>query len=165
MTTTYLGGLTIGDLLPGVGVPMLALMADLQARLTALLEFKPTLSISFDDMLTINASIAASIEAALAIGLQPPTLSLQIQVVADLSLALQLQLELLLEFMKLLLVPSVHTWHYTGRADTLGSDMSTTLAGGLPGGAGPAENINALIIATGAADAWNALAQIFKTTP
>ena len=165
MTTTFIGELTIGDFVPGVFDALLAAEADLEARIAALANFAVTVDLDLSGQLALALQIVASIEAAIALGLTAPSISAQIAAQVALTTALQLQLELILELFDLFEAAGVWGYHYTGRADTLGSDMTTELSAGLPGGGGPSETVNALILITNVSATWTAMQQIFKTAP
>lgn len=165
MTTTYIGALSIGEALPGVKGPLLVAVADLEARIAALASFKATVSLDVAAQITIAEQILASLQAALTLGLKAPSLDVQISAVVALTEALRAQLLVILNLMGLFGAPGVYAWHYNGRADTLGSEMSAELAGGAPSGGGPAENVDALILLTNLPATWAAMSQIFKVAP
>lgn len=165
MTTTYVGGISIGAAVPGVLDALVAAIGDIQGRITALASFVPSLvppSLTAD--IGVATSIIANLTASIAVGITPPSIDLQVAIMAGVMAALQIQLQVILDLFNLFDF-GIHVWHYNGRADTLGADMTTELAAGMPGGAGPAENIDALVLATNVAQSWAAMQAIFKTTP
>lgn len=162
---TYVGEASLTVLLPGIGGALFAAKASLEAQIAALVNFQATVSLSFAAQLAVLAQAQASLEAAIALGLQPPSLDVQIQITAAVALALQLQLQVILDLFNLLANAGVHAYAYDGRADGLGPQLTTALTTGLPGGAGAAEHTNALVLATTVGATWTAMQAIFKTTP
>jgi hypothetical protein len=165
MSLTFVGQLSVGDTLPGVLIALQIATADAQARLDALLSFKASVSLDLTAQIELAEKILASLQAALVLGLKAPSIGVQIQAVADLTIALQLQLRLILDLLKLFGAQGVWVWHYNGRADQLGAAMTTALATGLPAGGGPAEVIDALVLATNVITTWDAMSAIFKVNP
>ncbi len=164
MTVQYVGGMTIGDALPGVALPLITLTGDVQLRLNALLSFSA--SITLPDLnadLVLAAEIAANIQAALVFGITPPSIDLQAAIVLDAIALLKLQPKIIKDLMDLFTF-GVHIYNYTGQVNQLGSDFNAALASGVPGGAGTDICDGLLWIAT-APGAWAAIAQIFKVTP
>lgn len=160
---TPIGELTLTELMPGVVAPLIAAQADLQARITALLGFSATVGLDMSGLITLSAGILANLEAGLALGLQAPSLSVQINAVAALTLAIQAQLQLILDLLNLL-GASVSAWAYDGTAGGFGAALDGAFAGGISGG-GAAQHVNALILATQYPAVWAVIAQIFRTTP
>lgn len=163
MTMTYLGQETIGTHVPGPLVLMAAAMGDVQARLTALLSFAPSItppSIAAD--LEVAASIVANLNASITI--EPPSIELQVEIMANLTLALQLQLKILVDFTALFATAGLYAYAYDGTAANFGTELGAEVGGGFPGGAG-GDHVNALILATSIPACWLAISQIFKVTP
>lgn len=168
MTITYVGGITLGDALPGVRAPILAAMGDIQGRLVAMASFNAAL---------VPPSIASDIEtagkilfnlqacaAAIASGqIAPPSIDLQAQIMLDVVALLKLQLQAFAD-LKGLFAFGAHVYAYQDQADALGGAFSTELAAGVPGGAGADTAYALLLVATEPA-AWGAMAELFKTTP
>jgi len=164
-TLTYLGEDTIAVWLPGVIGPLIAAQADLQARITALLGFSATVGLDLSHLITLSANILANLQAGLALGLQAPSLTVQINLVASLTLALQLQLQLILDLFGLLANAGVHAYAYDGTAAGFGPEATAAMAAGLPGGGGPTQHINALVLATSIGATWTAMSAVFRVTP
>jgi hypothetical protein len=162
---TYIGEETIEALIPGVVGPLLAAEADLQAKITALLSFSATVSLDISAQIELAGQILASLQLALSLGIQAPSLDVQINIMAALLVAIRLQLQLILDLFALLANAGVHAYAYDGTAAGFGPTVTTALTAGLPGGGGPGEHINALILATSVGLTWSAMAQIFRTTP
>jgi hypothetical protein len=119
--------------------------------------------------LTLNPpSVGATAAAAalLALEVQPPNVSGQLLVTADLVAELQLligqlrgYLEILAAFGVTLGGAGVHLYGYTGRADELGPAVRTALLGGLPGGS-PSDPAAALLLVASTAEGRAALGAI-----
>lgn len=164
MTVQYVGGMTIGDALPGVQAPLIAAIGDIQARLTALLEFKPNLvppSLTAD--IQANAEILANLKLSLALGVTPPSLDVQASIMLDAVALLKAQLAIILALFDLFRA-GIHVYNYTGQANALGADFTAALASGVPGGAGT-DAVDGLLLIAAVPAAWAAIAQLFKTTP
>jgi hypothetical protein len=159
-TLTYVGEVTIGAAIPGVNGALLAAMADLNARLAALIAFQATVSLD----LTAQINLAATISAALSAALQPPSLSVQINLVTALIAQLQLQLQVIVDLFSLFANGGLHVYAYTGRADGLGPKVTTALTAGLPGGAA-GDFTTALVLATTVGATAGAMPLVFKMSP
>lgn len=164
MTTTYVGGMTIGEEIPGAVEAVVAAVGDVQARLDAIVDFGAAI-IVIPPSIEADLEVAASIIANLQLAIEPPSIALQAQILADVMAALAAQLSAFAALMGLFATAGIHVWHYNGRADTLGAEMTTELSGGVPGGGGGAADINALIIATELSATWTAMQGVFKTAP
>jgi len=177
MSLTYLGSLSIGSLIPlGAAAGAAAVAAvqlsipELKARLEALASFAPTPG-SFAADISVAQSIIASIEAAIAVGLEAPSLDAQIAIVAALVAELRAalatidaQLSVVTGFLALLETGGVFAYAYSGDADALGGALTTELASGFPGG-GPTDPTNAIIYATTTPDTWTSMSAVFKVVP
>ncbi len=164
MTVQYVGGMTIGEALPGLALPLITITGDIQLRLNALLDFKPTLVLpSLQADLELSAQIAANIQAALTLGLTPPSLDLQATIMLDAIALLKVQLGIIKNLYDLF-TAGIHIYNYTGQVNQLGSDFSAALTSGVPGGAGTDICDGLLWLAT-APGAWAAIAALFKVTP
>ncbi len=175
MTVTYLGSLTTGAAIPGAAALAAAgtaginlALPDIQARLSALLAFTPT-PISLTANLAIAQQVVTSVTASLALGVTPPDISAQLAIVAALVAELtaavasvNAQLEIIAGFD--MSASGVYAYSYAGQANQLGSEFSTELSGGFPGGT-PTDATNAVLLATTAPGAWTALQTFLKTTP
>lgn len=163
-TLTYIGELSLAELMPGVVGPLVAAQADLQARINALLSFSATVGLDMSQLVTLSGNILANLQAGLALGLQAPTLTAQINLVVSLTATLLAQLQLILDLMNLL-AAAVHAFAYDGTAAGFGATVTAALASGLPGGGLPTDHVNALVFATSIPASWYAISQIFRTTP
>ena len=167
MSTAYVGELSIEACLPlPVGL-LLTAMADLQAKLTAMLAFSvklglPALSISAQ--LELAAQITASLNAALQIGLTPPSISAQLDIVLAVIVQLQVELDLYLNIFSLLANAGVFVYAIDAATNAVGGELSTALASGFPGHAA-GDHANVLVLGTVSGATWAAMSQIFKVTP
>lgn len=160
---TPIGDLTLTEVMPGVIGPLVAAEADLQARITSLLSFSATVGLDMSGLITLSAGILANLQAGLSLGLQAPSLSVQINAVVALTAAIQAQLQLIQDLFDLL-GASVSAWAYDGTAGGFGAAIDGEFAGGISGG-GAGQHVNALILATQYPAVWTTLGQIFRTTP
>lgn len=164
MTATYVGGMSLGDAMPGVMAPILQAMGDVQAKITACASFSVGIT---PPSLTANIAAAASILAnctlALSAGIEPPSIDLQFQIIADAVIVLQLQLQIILDFLNLL-GAGVHVYAVSAQTDAVGGELTSALVAGVPGGA-PSDLANALVLITTIPADWAKIAQVFKTTP
>lgn len=165
MALTYIGELTIGGLMPGISAPFAAAVGDLQARLDACVAASANLTVSLplQAQIDIATQIIANLQAAIALGIGPPSISAQVTIMADLIAAIEAQLAVMLA------VPfataGVHVYAYDGTAGAFGGDVTAALTGGFPGGAGAGEHCNALVLATTIGATWTDMSAVFKVTP
>jgi hypothetical protein len=178
MTVTLVGELSIGESIPGaaaVGVAGVAginaALPDIQARLDALLGFSPT-PIDFAAQLTLLNETMVSVNLAIAGGIVPPSIAAQIaevsaQIAALLAavVSINAQLGIILDFQALLTNPGVFAYAFAGQVEDLGDELDAELAAGLPGGGGPTESVDALVLITNVGATWTAMSQIFQVTP
>lgn len=163
MTLAYVGEIDMTAVLPGVAAALGTAKIALEAQIAALVGFKAQVSLSFTDQIGILLQAKAALEAAIALGLQPPSLAAQIQITAQVATALQLQLQVILDLFTLFANAGIHVWAYDGAANGLGPALTTALTGGLPSGAGAAEHVDALVLATSIGATWTAMGKVFKT--
>ena len=164
MTVTYVGGMTLGDAMPGVVGPLVAALGDVQAKIAACASFAVSItppSITAD--IQANAQILANLQLALSVGIEPPSIEAQFAIMADAVMLLQAQLQVFQNLFDLLRA-ELHVYAYSGQCDALGGEFTTELAAGVPGGAGT-DLANALLLITTVSGMWAKIAQVFKTTP
>jgi len=154
---TDLGSVSIGAVIPaGVTLGGLA-AADVQGQLAALATFTPQVSLSFAAQLEIATRILANIEACIAAGLTPPSLSVQVDMCIAAVAALNAKLTLILGITSLFATAGVHLFVFEGAQNNLGSELSTAL------GVSP-NSAHALAIVTQDPTCWTAMGNIFKTS-
>ena len=158
MSLVYLGSLSTGVIAPSLGISLAAAIPRIQAELalqTALVAQLNLVPPSIAGSLSLAQSIVASINAAIALGVQVPSASLQISAAAALIAALNVELAAL-GFN--LTAAGIHAYAYDGPADGLGP----ALPANFPGGA-PTDHCNALMLTTSVPASWVALGGILKT--
>jgi hypothetical protein len=172
MTVIALGALTVGDAVPGATIAVSSGVAgvtgaipDLQSRIVALNAFDPT-PITFAEQLTICNSILVSINAAIAFGIVPPSISDQIAIVTAQLLELSAQLLVIqgeLATLTALGLPlqagGLRGYAYDGDASTAGAELGVAIAADFIG------HVNAVVLVTSSAFSWAALGEIIKVTP
>jgi len=177
MSTTYLGSLSVGDVVPGAvsaaaagSAGINAALPDIQGRLDALLAFAP-INVDFAAQLALAQQTVASIQAGIALGLPVPSLAAQIAQVAALVAELlaavtsiSAQLSVIAALQAHFGVAGVHAYAFAGQTQDLGGELSAELAGGTPGGA-PTDAANALVLITTVPATWAALAALLKVSP
>lgn len=176
MTTTYLGSLTVGGVMPGaaaVGVAgaagIGAVLPDLTSRLASLLAWSPTPITLAAQIGQLEAMIGA-LQAQLTLGVAPPSLATQLANLAAIVAGLEaqiagvnVQLDIITDFQALLGAAGIHALAFAGLAGALGSELDARLAS-VPG-LGPGDTANALVLLTTVPATWTALAQLLKVTP
>lgn len=162
MTLAYLGSVSIGATIPGVEAALAVGLTDLEARISALLAFSPA-QIDFSAQLTVALQIVESIQASIALGLTPPSLAVQIALVAALLGALEAQLQIVLALKNLMATAGIDAYSYDGAVNGLGAALTSALAAGLPSGGTGATHCNALVLITSVAATWTAMGGVFIT--
>lgn len=176
MTIAYVGELSIGGAVPGAATAAVAgaaginaALPDILARLQALAAFAPA-PVSFSAQLALAQQMVTSIQLSIALGIPEPSILAQIAAVtaliADLLAAvasINAQLVIVTDFQALLVAAGVHVYSYAGQVGDLGAELSAELAGGVPGGGGPTDASNALILLTTVPGTWTAMTQVFAT--
>lgn len=171
MTVTSLGSLSVGAAIPGATLAIDAgiggitpTLDELTARLSALGDFNPV-TLPLPAQLLLAESFAASITAAIGLGIVAPDISAQIAIVAAQVAALiaqlaaiQAQLDLLIALQSPLAVAGIDAYAFAGPRDQFGSELSAAIGAG-----GTAAHGLALVTASGAA--WTALSTFLKVAP
>lgn len=177
MTLVYLGGLSVGDAIPGAALAVDAGiagispgLANLQAQVAALASWTPA-PISFAAQITIATDLISSLNAAIGLGLTPPTMSEQIAMISakiseltSITAGIEAQLAVLTGLQTPLGAAGVHGYAFDGDTDDLGSELDGELAGGVPGGSG-SDHANAVVLITTIPATWAALGEIVKVEP
>lgn len=177
MTTVYIGSLSIGEAVPGAAAAAVAgaaginaALPDILGRLAALAAFAP-LPVDFTAQLALAEQMVASVTLGISLGIPVPSIAAQIAaiaaLVADLLAAvasINASLEIVVAFQALLGAAGIHAYAYTGVTAGLGADLTTELAGGVPGG-GPTDAANALVLITTTPATWTAMGEVFKVSP
>lgn len=164
----FVGQFTLGEGLPGAFALGATAMADVQARLAALIALQAQIAltlptISFAANIQLCADAIASMEAAISLGVTPPNIDAQLAIVAASIAELTATLSFAASIMLAFSAPGVWSHTYSGNADQLGPEFTTEFAAGLPGGGGASEHIDAVLISTNLGPTWTAIQQVFAT--
>lgn len=162
MALVYLGSLTVGAVCPGLSLALASSITRIQAELTGQEKLIAQLNLvppTIAGSLSSAKSIVASITAAAALGVEVPSLTLQVTAAAALIAALNLELAPLLAMQNALGVAGVHAYVYDGTAAGLGPSLPSAFPGGVAG-----DHANALVLATTVPAAWAALGAVLKTS-
>ena len=162
MTTTYVGELTLGAALPLPVVTVAAAQAQVSAQLSAMIS--ASLQLGLPSTLADLLALANSLEQMLALGLQPPTVGVQIAAFASVIAQLEAQLIPFSLFASLMASGGVFVYAYDGATSGVGSDLTTALASGFPGHAA-IDHANMLVLGTVASATWTAMSSVFKVSP
>lgn len=162
MTVTAVGEITVLAAMPPAVTPLLAVSADLEAKIAALANFAVVLpSIQVD--LAVSAEVTAGLTVSASLGITPPSIEVQLALTLAVLAELKITLDLLLGFMDLL-AASAHVYAVETTVGAIGSELDTELAAGLPGGTAGDAGFMLAFVATAPA-AVTALKSLFKTTP
>ncbi len=170
MTTTYLGGKSVGEVVPSLPLalsqvssllaPQSAKASDIAGRLA--LPFTPPDPLP---LLTALENQIASLASTLA---QLPTLdaSARISLAADL-LSLQSLIgpaqDLVATLGGALSTGGIHAYAVEARTGQIGVELTGALVAGVPGGGGPNATAKALVLVTESPTAWAALSGVLRT--
>ena len=150
--------------LPGVVTALGVGLAGLESQLAALANWKPSVSISFAAQIELCQQIIASLQAALALGIQPPTIEVQINIMVAVVAALKASIQLMLDFQTLLASGGVFAYAWDGPVTAMGAAITAQLAGGFPDGSG-VSHANAIILGTSVSATWTAMGGVFRVSP
>jgi hypothetical protein len=156
---TYLGQYTVGGCIPASGALYAAIVAELQARLTAALALQAGLTLTPPTLVAqieIVGQLLVALKAALELGL--PGVDFQVSACAELIADLEARIALLLGFP--LGVAGVEAYIYDGDAGSFGPAVAGTVGTGLPNGRA-SDHVNALVLATSIPATWAALGEVF----
>jgi len=159
MSLVYLGSLSLGQVIPGLGVALASAVPRINAELAvqnatvAQLQVVPP---TITGALSAANSIVAGINAAIALGVQVPSLSVQVNAALALIAALNIELGALAFDMS---APGIHAYAYAGDSQGLGPALPSSF----PGGA-PTTPCNALVLATTIGSTWVSLGAALKTS-
>lgn len=161
---TRVGAIGFSTAMPGPWGALVAASANLQTQLAALASFQATVDFgSLSAGVTLAGQIAANLNAAIALGLTPPSVSAQFALVASLVAALQAQLNVIMGLLNLGGTLQVYT--YDGNVSAMGGEMTSALSGGFPGGGGPSQHCFAIIVAATDTLTETSIRAVFKTSP
>ena len=165
----YLGGVTVGSLIPGAAGIHAQLLGKLSADLAAALSLNASLNASLSIgvgggidaaiFAVLSGQLLASLRATLAANVSAgisASLAANVALVAALQAAIDLLL--LIDFG----AAGLHAFAIDGHVNELSSEASAALASGLPGQA-PTDMANGMIVATASPAAWQALGAMLLT--
>lgn len=185
MTTTALGSLSVAQLSLGVSLTMPqltlrlgelnALYAELTAKIASIqAQLDIIANVTIPTPVSLTAGLNAALSAVAQIAVQFPSAtvnigaSLQADIDATIVLAASIQVKIdilvaLIADLNLSLGGSgISAYSYSGRADQMGPELASVLAGGLPGGGGPAQSIQGLVLACAAPSEWTKLGFVLR---
>lgn len=158
MTVTYGGEVEIAAAIPGAVAALNLAIPNLQAQLDALLAFSPG-AISFQADLDMALGMVAAIRGAIAIGIQPPSLQAQIDIIFGLLASLQANLAAIAAF-QALLSARLFAYGYEGPTNQFGTELQAELSGGYPGR--PAtEQTHAIVLGAATNASYTAMLGVF----
>ncbi len=97
--------------------------------------------------------------AAISLGVQVPTLSVQLAAIAAAVATLNVEVGILLSYQSALGAAGIHAYAFSGQANALGPAIPSSF----PGGA-PTDAVNALLLVTDIPASWTALGVVLKTS-
>lgn len=156
---TYLGSLSLGAVIPGLGVALASALPRIQLQLDAALAAQAQLTITPPTIaanISAAATLLAGLQAAAALGVQVPSASLQLSILASLIAALNLELGALGFDLS---APGIHAYAFDGESQALAAELPDSF----PGGA-PTTHANALVLVTTVGSTWVAMGAVLKTS-
>ena len=188
MSVQYLGSLSVAALNPAVSVTIMPelslrlgeltqLKSEAEARLTALqANLQAALGINLPNPIDLTLGLQAQLQAVAQLALQMPGATVNLQaslnaeitavlaLIAEIALKIELLAQLIADLNLALGGAGIAAYAYTGRADQLGDEIDAHLGSGLPGGSGPAEPVQGLVLACSSPEDWAKLEVFLKVT-
>ncbi len=161
---TFLGGFSIGALLPQVVTLFAGVLAQLNGKLAGALSIDGLLKLNIPSLqLRANAlaRIAAQISAQAAL-VPPPSITFKGVANANLISLLEGQISLIGEIEVALATAGIYAWAWDGPTGQLGP-VVTGAINSIPGGTAY-DHSNALILATAIPACWEAMGKVFLTS-
>lgn len=158
MSLVYLGSLTTADVCPALPIALASALPRIQAQLAGAINASAQLTLTPPTIflaLELSTQLVANIQASIALGVQVPALSVQLNLLASLILSLEIELGALGFDLG---AAGIHAYAYAGPANGLGPALPSSF----PGGA-TTDFTNALVLATSVPASWIALGAILKT--
>lgn len=153
MTTTLLGELTVGAIVPGAQAPILTMLGELQGRLAGMIAAQLKYSITPP---TVDAKLQALARATASLQASLPGANISLTLMADAIALLTLQVEVLLELQSAFGVGGVLAWEFEGLAGNAGSELGAAVGARIPAG----QPSHALLLMATAPEAWVALGKV-----
>jgi hypothetical protein len=166
MTTTYVGELTIEAVIPGVAAPLVAAMADIQAKVDAMAAFTAQLGlppVPLVAQLSIANSIVAALEVSIYLGLEAPSIDAQLSIALAALAQLEAELAIYTTLFSLLASGGVFVYAVDAATNAVGGELSVALATGFPGH-GATDHANVLVLGTVSGATWASMQLVFQTT-
>lgn len=165
MSLAYLGSLTVGGCMPAVAGVYADLIVNLQSQLAAqqglvlALQTNPG-KFTMAGSLAFAQELLTSVQAQIALGVELPSIQVQLNLALAVVAQLQIAIDALLavEFG----TAGVHAYAFDGATSQLGAELGAATSGGFPGGQ-PTDHANAIVLATSVPAAWAALSKLLKT--
>jgi hypothetical protein len=158
MTVSVIGEIELGAAIPGAVAALALAIPDLEAKIAALVAFKPP-SISFEADLEMALAMVANLKTMIRLGIKPPSIEAQIQIMLSLLAALQANLAAIAAF-KAVLSAKAFVYGFEGPTSAFGTELQNEIGSGFPGF--PAsEQTHALVLGTTTQAAYSAMAKVF----
>jgi hypothetical protein len=158
----YLGGHSIGDIVPALETNINLVLPQVQAQVDGITQAQLSVSLNPPTIASSIAMLQALLPQLLA-ALALPIPAIAVSIGGPL-LQLEVTLQALNAQLGLLGAAGIDLYAYSGDVGSMGNAIGAATIGGLPsGGGGPSQQCNALLIATSSPTAWAALSQIMKT--
>ena len=167
MSSRYIGGYSVGGVVPAIPLalgaltsmlaPQLAASADITARLA--LPFVPPNPAVLASALASQLANLASILSTMPTADATARINLAAELVGIAALIAPAQ-EIIASLTAAASTGGLHVYTLSNKTGALGADLSIATAGGLPGGGGPLATSNALVVVTELPSAWAALTAV-----
>jgi len=151
--------MTIGAVIPGPVSAVLLASADFQARIAALATFDASVAlpvVTFAADASAALAIDADLTAAIGVGIEPPTIDLQVSIMLALLATLRAQLAAIADLTSLFATAGVDLYAYDGPINAMGSEVATQFAS-------ETGHANALMLVARESATWTAMGSVFKT--
>jgi hypothetical protein len=156
-----LGGMSIGASIPGPAGALALVVPSLQVQLAGYASFTPVVNPpDFTADAAVGVNISADIALSAGMGLTPPSVSAQVNIMLSVIAALQAQINAILGVTNLFTTAGMFGYAYDGQW----SGFAPSLPGSLPGG-NPGDHCNAILLVTSVGACWSAMSTVFKVSP
>lgn len=159
MTTHVIGEISVGAAIPGAVASLNLAAPDLDAQISALGAFSPG-EINFAAEAQLATAILNGIKTSISMGIKPPSIQLQLQIVLGIIDGIKSKLNAIAAF-KGLLSASLFAYGFEGPANQFGTQMGAQLSTGGFSGASPTEQCRALVFGATSNVSYTAMAGVF----
>ncbi len=156
MTTTLLGELTVGAIVPQPKAALLAVLAEMQGKLAGAIAAQAQYTLSPP---SVGAQLQAANSLIAQLQIDLPTANISLSLMATVIAQLQLQVDLLLELTSAFGVGGILAWRYQGAAGQLGAELGAAVEARVPA----TQQSQALLLLATAPEAWLALGKVLIT--